>query len=240
MSDGTFFVNSDGLDTGKDGFHEKGNQIQDLALRINDLMNPARVAAAAGNDQNGRTFAQQHLAAAAKVHDGISSWGEVVSGTTDAIGAMANSFRRTDEVVTDAGTQLGKSLLELNTEIDNALSGNGSGGGGGGDNSSSGSGTTRTPATGTNLTTRVPSVPATDGLKNPTVHPNSSLVGTAGDPVTPALSSVEPRLSAVTPGISAGELLPQTVGERVTPLTPQSPGHIIPREPSVPPKGDHS
>jgi hypothetical protein len=137
MSDGTFFVNSDGLDTGKDGFHEKGNQIQNLALRINDLMNPARVAAAAGNDQNGRTFAEQHLASAAKIHDGISSWGQVVGGTTDAIGGMANSFRRTDEVVTDAGTQLGKSFLQLNNETDQALSGGGSGGSGG--NSPSGS-----------------------------------------------------------------------------------------------------
>ena len=249
MSDGTFFVNSDGLDTGKDGFHEKGNQIQDLALRINDLMNPARVAAAAGNDKNGQTFAQQHLAAAAKVHDGISTWGRVVGGTTDAIGGMANSFRRTDEVVADAGTQLGKSFLQLNNETDQALSG-GSGGGGG-----PASGTALTPdmpahlmkrvpavpATDTGLTPdmpahlmkRVPAVPASGGAKNFTVQPDSWVGDSAAVPASPMVDAAP---SAATPGVPAGVLRPRTIEE---PLTPESPRYIVPREPSVPPKADH-
>jgi hypothetical protein len=239
VSDGTFFVNSDGLDTGKDGFHEKGNQIQDLALRIKDLMNPSRVAAAAGNDQNGRTFAQQHLASAAKIHDAISSWGEVVSGTTDAIGGMANSFRRTDEVVTDAGTQLGKSFLQLNNETDQALNGSGSGGdnGDGGGNSPSGSSTLRlrngqmlseiprsnadaavsgvsgstapTHATPAHLVERVPSVPASSGATNLTVQLDSQ----------PAARVEKSAAEPLTPAVSTGELLS--------------------REPSLPPTGNH-
>jgi hypothetical protein len=131
MSDGSFFVNSDGLDSSKEGFHDKANQIQDLAVRINDLMNPARVADAAGNDKNGRTFAEQHISAVAKIHDGISKWGQVVGDTTDAIGGMAKSFRKTDEVVTDAGDQLGKSFLKLNQDTDSAMTGGGGNGGGG-------------------------------------------------------------------------------------------------------------
>jgi hypothetical protein len=222
MSDGTFFVNSDGLDTGKDGFHEKGNQIQDLALRINDLMNPARVAAAAGNDKNGQTFAQQHLAAAAKVHDGISTWGRVVGGTTDAIGGMANSFRRTDEVVADAGTQLGKSFLQLNNETDQALSG-GSGGGGG-----PASGTALTPDMPAHLMKRVPAVPATD---------------TGLTPDMPAhLMKRVPAVPATDTGLTPD--MPAHLMKRVpavpatdTGLTPDMPAHLMKRVPAVPASG---
>jgi hypothetical protein len=130
MSDGSFFVNSDGLDTGKDGFEQKGNEINDLALRIKDLINPDRVAYAAGNDQAGRTFAQSHIDAASKIHDGISTWADVVSGTSEAIGGMSNSFRKTDEVVTDASTQLGKSYRDLDGDIDKTITDLGGGGGG--------------------------------------------------------------------------------------------------------------
>src|SRR3979411_755983 len=106
MSEGTFFVNSDGLDTGRNGFEQKGNQIQDLALRINDLMNPARINDAAGNDSAGQTLSQQSLDSVSKLHAGIVSWATPVNATTDAINSMSNSFRQTDQVVTDAATQL--------------------------------------------------------------------------------------------------------------------------------------
>jgi hypothetical protein len=163
MSDGTFFVNSDGLDVGRNGFEQKGNQIQDLALRINDLMNPARVNDAAGNDSAGKTFSQQYLDSVTKLHDGMVSWGQVVNGTTDAINSMSNSFRRTDEVVTDAATQFGKSLLQLNTETGNVLRSDGSGGA---------------------LTPDLPTVRP---------RQSESLGGTVGDPLTPAMPTVPPK-----------------------------------------------
>jgi hypothetical protein len=272
MSDGTFFVNSDGLDVGRNGFEQKGNQIQDLALRINDLMNPARVNDAAGNDSAGQTFSQQYLDSVTKLHDGMVSWGQAGTGTSDAINSMSKSFRQTDQVVTDAVTQFGKSLVQLDQQIGSVLSSGGSGGGGG-DNSSSGSvlrssgadaavaggttvpsgsvprsdananlagvrvGTTVTPNTPANLTERMPSVPPTGGAMNSTVNPDSPRISGTGGPLTPALPSVHPGHSAATSGLPTHELLPRTIGE---PLTPESGQYTMPREPAVPPKGDHS
>jgi hypothetical protein len=253
MSDGTFFVNSDGLDTGKDGFEQKGNQIQDLALRINDLMNPARINDAAGNDSAGQTFSQQYLDSVTKLHDGMVSWGTAVNGTTDAINSMSNSFRQTDQVVTDAATQLGKSLLQLNEQISSVPRSSGADATlAGGTTVPSGSvprsnanatlegfrvGTTVTPNTPANLTERMPSVPPTGGAMNSTVNPDSPRISGTGGPLTPALPSVHPGHSAATSGLPTHELLPRTIGE---PLTPESGQYIMPREPAVPSKGDHS
>jgi hypothetical protein len=128
MSDGSFFVNSDGLDTGKDVFEQKGDLINDLALRIGDLINPARVAYAAGSDQAGQTFAQTHIEAASKIQEGIATWGDVVGGTSKAIGGMANSFRKTDEVVTEASTDLSKDIRDLDGDIDKTIADLGGGG----------------------------------------------------------------------------------------------------------------
>jgi hypothetical protein len=83
----------------------------------------------------------------------------------------------------------------------------------------------------------MPSVPPTGGAMNSTVNPDSPRISGTGGPLTPALPSVHPGHSAATSGLPTHELLPRTIGE---PLTPESGQYTMPREPAVPPKGDHS
>ncbi|SEP52336.1 hypothetical protein [Amycolatopsis saalfeldensis] len=109
-----FFVDADGLDTGRNGFGEKASEIESLAQRIAALGDPGRVAAAAGNDKNGTNFTQTHVKAVGEIHDGIKAWSRAVDGTKVAIGDMASSFREADAGAFDMATDLRNSFEKLN------------------------------------------------------------------------------------------------------------------------------
>ncbi|WP_329069059.1 hypothetical protein [Amycolatopsis sp. NBC_01480] len=109
-----FFVDADGLDTGRNGFGEKASEIESLAQLIASLGDPGRVAAAAGNDNNGTSFTQTHVKAVSEIHDGIKAWSRAVDGTKDAIGDMASSFREADAGAFDMATDLRNSFEKLN------------------------------------------------------------------------------------------------------------------------------
>jgi hypothetical protein len=135
MSDGTFFaktffVNADGLDNARTGFQNKANQINDIASRINDLMNPTLVYDATGGDKAGRDFSSQLEKNALPIRDGVQAWGNTVKGTSDTISYMADSFRQTDHVVNRAGQQLGDSFVNLVKQTDVSINGGGGGGAG--------------------------------------------------------------------------------------------------------------
>jgi hypothetical protein len=109
-----FFVDADGLDTGRNGFGEKASEIESLAQLIASLGDPGRVAAAAGNDKNGNNFTQTHVKAVGEIHNGIKAWSRAVDGTKDAIGDMASSFREADAGAFDMATDLRNSFEKLN------------------------------------------------------------------------------------------------------------------------------
>ncbi|MGH8922612.1 MAG: hypothetical protein ACRD0H_30460, partial [Actinomycetes bacterium] len=108
-----FFVDADGLDTGRNGFGEKASEIESLVQRIAALGDPGRVAAAAGNDKNGTSFAQTHVQAVGEIHNGIKAWSRAVDGTKTAIGDMASSFREADAGAFDLATELRNSFDKL-------------------------------------------------------------------------------------------------------------------------------
>ncbi|MGW4482236.1 hypothetical protein ACWEOE_00210 [Amycolatopsis sp. NPDC004368] len=117
----SFFVDSDGLNGGANAFASKAAELQALAQHVHDLANPGRVAAAAGNDDNGKEFANTHVEAAGKVFAGLDAWAKAVGGTTDAVRSMAEVFRDVDGAATDVTVQLRDAITDLAT-----------GGGGGG------------------------------------------------------------------------------------------------------------
>ncbi|MDT8910757.1 hypothetical protein [Amycolatopsis sp. PS_44_ISF1] len=108
-----FFVDADGLDTGRNGFGEKASEIESLAQLISSLGDPGRVAAAAGNDKNGTNFTQTHVKSVGEIHDGIKAWSRAVEGTKEAIGDMAGSFREADAGAFDMTTQLRDNFDQL-------------------------------------------------------------------------------------------------------------------------------
>ena len=125
-----FFVDADGLDTGRNGFGEKASEIESLAQLIASLGDPGRVAAAAGNDKNGTNFTQTHVKAVGEIHDGIKAWSRAVDGTKDAIGDMASSFREADAGAFDMATDLRNSFEKLKDGSSGSSDGSGSDGSG--------------------------------------------------------------------------------------------------------------
>jgi hypothetical protein len=123
-----FFVDADGLDTGRNGFGEKASEIESLAQLIASLGEPGRVAAAAGNDKNGTNFTQTHVKAVGEIHDGIKAWSRAVDGTKDAIGDMASSFREADAGAFEMATDLRNSFEKLNDGSGGSSDGSGSDG----------------------------------------------------------------------------------------------------------------
>ncbi|GAA3558697.1 hypothetical protein GCM10022222_47790 [Amycolatopsis ultiminotia] len=112
-----FFVDADGLDSGRDGFDGKGAELRTLAQRLQGLANPSRIQAAAGNDKNGKEFSQTHQKSATDIYNGIRAWAEAVEATRDSIGDMATSFRDADQGAYDASNSLFQSFTELNQAV---------------------------------------------------------------------------------------------------------------------------
>lgn len=112
-----FFVDADGLDTGRNGFREKATELEALVQRIQALGSSGRVSAAAGNDKNGHAFAETHLKSVQEIRDGVKLWATAVDGTSDAVGDMAGSFREADQGAFDMARDLQKNFLQLQEDI---------------------------------------------------------------------------------------------------------------------------
>ncbi|MFG1646032.1 hypothetical protein ACGFMK_37630 [Amycolatopsis sp. NPDC049252] len=112
-----FFVDADGLDTGRNGYREKATELEALVQRIQALGSSGRVSEAAGNDKNGNAFAQTHIKAVGEIRDGVRLWAKAVDGTSDAIGDMAGSFRDADQGAFDMARDLQKNFLQLQEDV---------------------------------------------------------------------------------------------------------------------------
>ncbi|UOZ03259.1 MULTISPECIES: hypothetical protein [unclassified Amycolatopsis] len=112
-----FFVDADGLDTGRNGYREKATELEALTQRIQALGSSGRVSEAAGHDKNGNAFAQTHMKAVAEIRDGVRLWAKAVDGTSDAIHDMAGSFREADQGAFDMARDLQKNFLQLQEDV---------------------------------------------------------------------------------------------------------------------------
>ena len=112
MSESDFWVDTEGLQRGAAGFRTKGDQVQDLAGRIRELLSPSTIYAAAGSDKGGLAFAQSHVEAGNQLYEAVHTWGTAVGSTGDAVTGMSKVFSGIEDGAVDAVGQLRSAITD--------------------------------------------------------------------------------------------------------------------------------
>lgn len=97
-----FWVDPEGLGNAAGGFTSAADSIAKRRARIAELIDPARVRAAAGDDRAGRAFADAIIQAGGQLHAGVKAWEDAVRQTGGSLTDLGRAFGAVENNATES------------------------------------------------------------------------------------------------------------------------------------------